>query len=173
MEYSSNAKGNLAVTLGAIGTGLGAIGNSGLFQDNGYNGRPHHFVTRDELGLVKELAMKDSQIALLHAESTAEDKMVEVYKQSHSEVVALRERMDEEVKELRHQIDCNRREQDMWNANQSVANAHMSSAISTNTNSIKGIEAIINEITQIKVPNHAVCPGWGDVRIIPIPAVAE
>lgn len=173
MEYSSNAKGNLAVTLGAIGTGLGAIGNSGLFQENSHGGRPNHYVTRDELGLVKELAMKDSEIALLHAESTAEDKMVEVYKQSHSEVAALREHVDSEVKDLRNQIDLNRREQDMWNANQSVINAQMSSAISTNTNSIKDIKAVLGEITQIKVPNNAVCPGWGDVNIVPIPVVSE
>ena len=50
MTYASNGKGNLGVTLGAIGTGLGVLGNGilngGLFnlgaRNNGCNGYPHN-----------------------------------------------------------------------------------------------------------------------------------
>ena len=59
VQYASNAKGNLGVTLGAIGTGLGAMagagGLAGLFglQPNGGDpdNRP---VTRYEMGLIQE-----------------------------------------------------------------------------------------------------------------------
>ena len=50
MTYASNGKGNLGVTLGAIGTGLGVLGNGilngGLFnlgaRNNGCNGYPYN-----------------------------------------------------------------------------------------------------------------------------------
>ena len=57
VQYASNGKGNLAVTLGAIGTGLGALsgagGLSGLFgqRDVDPESRP---VSRYEMGLISE-----------------------------------------------------------------------------------------------------------------------
>ena len=59
VQYASNGKGNLGVTLGAIGTGLGAIaGAGGLAQLLGVQpaqtdpeNRP---VTRYEMGLIQE-----------------------------------------------------------------------------------------------------------------------
>ena len=57
VQYASNGKGNLGVTLGAIGTGLGALagagGLAGLFGVQGGNleDRP---VTRYEMGLITE-----------------------------------------------------------------------------------------------------------------------
>ena len=59
MQYASNGKGNLGVTLGAIGTGLGAMagagGLAGLLglqrENNDPENRP---VTRYEMGLIQE-----------------------------------------------------------------------------------------------------------------------
>ena len=47
MEYASNSKGNLGVTLGAIGTGLGALSGTGLLS--GFSGMSGNYVTKDEL----------------------------------------------------------------------------------------------------------------------------
>lgn len=155
MEYSSNAKGNLGVTLGAIGTGLSVL-NGGVGLLSGGVMPQMNYATKDDLRYVTELAAKDSEIADLKATSAAETKMIEVYKQVKSE-------MNDLAKEVR----SDRREQDAWNATQSVANAQMSSAIAVNQNSIASINNILNDITMLKVPNSAVCPGWGSVSVTP------
>ena len=60
VQYASNGKGNLGVTLGAIGTGLGALagagGLAGLFgaRPNGGGDPDDRPVTRYEMGLISE-----------------------------------------------------------------------------------------------------------------------
>ena len=59
MQYASNGKGNLGVTLGAIGTGLGAMagagGLAGLLGLQRENNDPENCpVTRYEMGLIQE-----------------------------------------------------------------------------------------------------------------------
>ena len=60
IQYASNGKGNLGVTLGAIGTGLGAVaGAGGLaellgFRRNGSGDPEERPVTRYEMGLIQE-----------------------------------------------------------------------------------------------------------------------
>lgn len=58
VQYASNGKGNLGVTLGAIGTGLGAMagagGLAGLFGMNRSNDPEDRPVTRYEMGLISE-----------------------------------------------------------------------------------------------------------------------
>ena len=170
MEYASNAKGNLGVTLGTIGTVLGALSSGAgvLSGVTGVTATTSNYVTKDEMNMIQELASKDSQIALLTAESNTEEKMIEVYKQSHSELVTLRDTFNSTIKEMQTEINANRREQDSWNANQSVVNAQISAAIATNTNSISALQTTLSSITQVKVPNAAVCPGWGNTVTTPV-----
>lgn len=157
MEYASNGKGNLGVTLGAIGTGLGVL-SGGTSLLTGMGGAVNsNLATKEEMKMSMELAAKDSEIALLKADQASEIKMTEVYRQAHSEIAALRD-----------EVNKNRRDQDAWNANQNVLNAQMSAAIATNTNSINSISAIISQITMTKIPNSAVCPGWGTVTVNPV-----
>ena len=85
MEYASNGKGNLGVTLGAIGTGLGVFGGglSNLFGGWGANPAAgcseNTPVTRYELDREQKLAQKDSEIALLKANAYNDQKAVELY----------------------------------------------------------------------------------------------
>lgn len=83
MEYASNGKGNLGVTLGAIGTGLGVLngGLGGLFGGWGNNcGCSENTpVSRYELDRETQLAAKDSEIALLKANTYNDQKMLEMY----------------------------------------------------------------------------------------------
>ena len=67
MQYASNGKGNLGVTLGAIGTGLGAMAGAGglagllglQWQENSDpENRP---VTRYEMGLIQENTLLKAQ----------------------------------------------------------------------------------------------------------------
>lgn len=83
MEYASNGKGNLGVALGAIGTGLSALngGLGGLFGGWGNNcGCSENTpVTRYELDRENQIAAKDSEIALLKANTYNDQKMLEMY----------------------------------------------------------------------------------------------
>lgn len=165
MEYSSNGKGNLAVTLGAIGTGLGILNNgTGLLGNLGGNGattmaematlatavgeltgltnkcsedKP---VTRYELSMTQALAGKDSEIALLKSEQNTEIKIADVYERIMS------------------RVNQDQRDQAAWNANQSVANAQISAAIATNSASIASLQNTCNNLTKIVIPADNVCP---------------
>ena len=75
VTYASNAKGNLAVTLGAVGTGLAALRNGGLDGILGGNTDPgDRPVTRYEMGLIQESIAKSSEIAQLKAQMYSDNK---------------------------------------------------------------------------------------------------
>ena len=81
-HYSSNGKGNLGVTLGAIGTGLGLLGGNGLGNILGGNNAvcsEDRFVNRYEMNMQQELANKDSRIALLESNIYVDSKIADVY----------------------------------------------------------------------------------------------
>ena len=99
MTYASNGKGNLGVTLGAIGTGLGVLGNGilngGLFnlgtRNNGCNGYPYNangcnpccsddeLVTRYDAGKDAKIANLEMEKALLEANAFTDKKSLEMY----------------------------------------------------------------------------------------------
>ena len=92
-KYASNGKGNLGVTLGAIGTGLGVLGGNlgGLFNGMGGCGcSEDHLVNRYELGLEQSNAAKDSEIALLKANTYNDQKSLELYKYIDGELKDIR-----------------------------------------------------------------------------------
>lgn len=68
VQYASNGKGNLGVTLGAIGTGLGALagvgGLAGLlgFNPNRESDPNEKPVTRYEMGLISENTLLKAQM---------------------------------------------------------------------------------------------------------------
>lgn len=145
MEYASNGKGNLGVTLGAIGTGLslfnghngfGILGNSGY----GYVPEGKQLVTKDELDYVQTIGRKDAEIALLKSEQNTEVKIADVYER------------------LITRINADQREQTAWNTQQMVNNAQMSSAIATNANSIAALQNTCSALTKTVIPIDNVCP---------------
>lgn len=152
-QYASNGKGNLGVTLGAIGSGLALLNNgTGLFSgfgNNYHNSEGGHYITKDELDYVQSISAKDSEIAILKSENFTNEKLADVYSRLKADMNA----MD--------------REQRDWNAAQMVNNAQMSSAIAVNSNSIASLQNCCNQITKLVIPNSSVCPGWGNVTITP------
>ena len=94
MEYASNGKANAALTTGIIGTagvGLGLLGNLLGGGWNGWGANPataaavaagcseNTPVTRYELEREQKLAAKDSEIALLKANTYNDQKSLEMY----------------------------------------------------------------------------------------------
>lgn len=137
-QYASNGKGNLGVTLGAIGTGLSVL-NGGLgLIGNGWNNMPagKQFVTKDELDYVQTISAKDSEIALLKSEQNTEVKIADVYER------------------LITRINADARAQADVNAAQMVYNANANSAISVLQNQV----GVLNGLTKTVVPIDNVCP---------------
>lgn len=86
INYASNGKGNLGVTLGAIGTGLGVLGSS-ILNNGGLgilnNGSQRHaedeFVTRYDSAKDMQIAKLEQEIALGKAEKAVDAKGLEIY----------------------------------------------------------------------------------------------
>ena len=145
-----NGKSNAGLTTGIIGTalsGLLTLGGGMLALNGGTTAASSNYVTKDELKMVQDLAAKDSQIALLTSENNTETKMIEVYKQAHAEVAALRDT-----------VNLNYQNQQAWNTQQSVNNAQMAAAIAANVTSIGALKSVVDGITAIYVPAAQVTP---------------
>jgi hypothetical protein len=95
MEYASKGVANAGLTTGIIGTALGAL-NGGLGNilggwGIGNCGCPENMpVTRYEFGLEQSNAAKDSEIALLKANTYNDQKSLELYKYFDGEIKSLR-----------------------------------------------------------------------------------
>lgn len=150
-----NGKANVGVTLGAIGTGLAVLGMhggfGGLFGGNGAGwanaaasmmGGQSAPISRYELEMSMELAKKDSEIALIKSEQNTEVKIADVYARLKGDLLTLE------------------RNQNTWNTQQSINDAHMADAIAS-------LRDTCAKITRTVVPNYAICPGWGNVTVTP------
>lgn len=92
VQYASNGKGNLGVTLGAIGTGLGALAGAGglgaLLGVGQQNADPNEKpVTRYELGLIREALAKDAEIAALKGQLYTDGKIAGVQAEISAQAV--------------------------------------------------------------------------------------
>lgn len=134
-EYASNGKGNLGVTLGAIGTGLGVLGG-GLNGLNLFGNAPRnageHYITRYEQDLIQENAAKDSKIALLESNIYVDGKIAEVY-----------ERLNAKIGIVENQL-----------CEQKVYNATLNGVVSC----IQGQIAALQALTKNVIPLANICP---------------
>lgn len=136
-QYSSNGKGNAALTTGIIGTALGVL-NGGLgnigWGNNNVEGK--QFVTKDELDYVQTISAKDSEIALLKSEANTEVKIADVYER------------------IMTRVNADQRQQADINAAQAVYNATSNSAIAV----LQSQVGVLNGLTKTVVPINNVCP---------------
>lgn len=87
-EYSSNGKGNLGVTLGAIGTGLGILnggncGNGilgGLFGNGRCGCNEDHNVNRYEAAQSARIAELETEVKLRDSNIYTDSKILDLYK---------------------------------------------------------------------------------------------
>lgn len=150
-EFSSNAKGNTGVTLGAVGTGLGILNTmnncggllGGLFGNNCGNCSENTLVTRYENSLQQTIAAKDTENALLRSNIYTDQKIADVFERLNTRLVA----MDKE--------NCERF------AQQATYNATFNGAL----NNVQGQINDLMSLTKRVVQNSSICPGWGDVKV--------
>lgn len=140
-EYSSNGKGNLGVTLGAIGTGLGILnggncGNGilgGLFNGNG-NGccSDDKTINRYEASQSARISALETELKLRDANIYTDSKIADVY-----------ERLNVKIAGLEGQI-----------CQQGVYNATNTATI----NCLAGQIAQLQALTKLVIPAANVCP---------------
>lgn len=137
-EYASNGKGNLGVTLGAIGTGLsilGGVGNiGGILPLNGWN--TPQYATKDDVNNAILLAQKDSEIALLKSEQNTEIKIADVYER------------------IITRVNADKAEQAAINQQQAVYNC----AANSNLNLLRSQVDQLLGMTVLHIPATNVCP---------------
>lgn len=140
VNYSTNGKGNLGVTLGAIGTGLGLFSNglNGLLGNNGNNNM--RWVSQNEYEQGQKISSLESQNALLTAEKNTDSKMIEVY-----------ERLDTKYRNLEKELAT-------FSASQGVVNAQVSANIAVAQNNISAIQNELAGLTKTVIPISNVCP---------------
>lgn len=136
MEYASNGKANAALTTGIIGTagvGLGLLGNLLGGGWGGWGANPaaaaamaagacsdNTPVTRYELDREQQLAAKDSEIALLKANTYNDQKSLELYAYVDGQLKGIREelckqavhnqRTEDSFTLVKQDVDCVRKE---------------------------------------------------------------
>jgi hypothetical protein len=84
--YSSNGKGNLGVTLGAIGTGLGILNGNGngvlggLFGNNNCGCSEDHMINRYEAAQSARIAELETEVKLRDSNIYTDGKILDLYK---------------------------------------------------------------------------------------------
>lgn len=137
VNYATNGKGNLAVALGAVGTGLSVLGESGILPGLGGSGE-NKPVTRYEMNMSQENA-------ILRAKLETVEKMNELSRDFSAQL--------QNVKDAQAEINQNQ-------ATYNVANTAAVSVIQSQVQQLMGM-------TKLVIPNGSVNPGWGPVTIIP------
>ena len=161
-EFASDAKGNVGVTLGAIGTGLSVLSGAGSMLLGGMGQRAGDLYDRDRhvtwrefemtRGYEKALADKEHQLNMADMERISTEHDIEVYKQVRSEIKAVDDKLNAEVRRL----DREHAEQLVWNA----TNAGVLGCLKNQVEQLQGL-------TKLVIPNSSCCPGWGPVTVAP------
>ena len=144
VQYASNGKGNLGVTLGAIGTGLGLLdgganilgrflGGNGMGGATSPDDKP---VTRYEAGLMQQTTDAKIEIAQLKSQLYTDGQINGVQAQLSQQVA--------------------------YNA---AAGANMQAL----SGQIAQLTGRFNRLTDEFVPNDHVAPGWGFANVQPAP----
>lgn len=157
-EFASKGLGATAASLGGAALGLSVL-NGGLGNLLGGWGNnccsESQPVNRYELNMAQSLANKDMEIAYWRGQDETNKKISDAYA-----------KLEGQIKDLAREVRCNKDEQVAVNMQQAVYNG-------TNTAAIGCIQSQIAQLfslTQLKIPNTSVCPGWGSVTISPATA---
>lgn len=142
VQYASNGKGNLGVTLGAIGTGLGLLDGGAnilgklLGGGVGAASPDDKPVTRYEAGLMQNATDMKIENAMLKAQIYTDNQV--------------------------HGVQAQIAQQTAYNA---AANANMNAL----SGQIAQLTGRFNNLTDEFVPNDHVAPGWGFANVQPAP----
>lgn len=155
-EFASNGKGNLGVTLGAIGAGLGVL-NGGLGNLGGLGGFGGIFGNAGAgmCGGSAFVNRYEAQQQARIAELETEVKLRDANAFTMGEMNSFRNYVDNRIERIEREL-CDQR----------VYNATNNAVIGCVQNQV----AQLMGLTKLVVPNASICPGWGDVNVTVAPA---
>lgn len=191
-EYASKGVAGAGLGLGIAGTALGLLNNNGnglfgLFGGNGWNNGMGAMAAQAAGCAVNgKVSSLEAEIAKLKAEKHSDLHDIEVYKQTREENKDLQDRLlGNWIKPLADEAAANKvkiatLEADI-SKNKEIAelqmklveernrteHAQIQGAIGLMDQRLRCVEQKVDAITAIRVPNTAVCPGWGPVTITP------
>ena len=193
-EYASKGVAGAGLGLGIAGTALGLLNNNngnglfGLFGGgNGWNNGVAGMAAQAAGCAVNgKVSSLEAEIARLKAEKYSDKSDIEVYKQTREENKDLQDRLlGNWIKPLADEAAANKvkiatLEADI-SKNKEIAelqmklveernrteHAQIQGAIGLIDQRLRCVEQKVDAITAIRVPNTAVCPGWGPVTITP------
>lgn len=191
-EYASKGVAGAGLGLGIAGTALGLLNNNGnglfgLFGGNGWNNGMGAMAAQAAGCAVNgKVSSLEAEIARLKAEKYSDKSDIEVYKQTREENKDLQDRLlGNWIKPLADEAAANKvkiatMEADI-SKNKEIAelqmklveernrteHAQIQGAIGLMDQRLRCVEQKVDAITAIRVPNTAVCPGWGPVTITP------
>lgn len=148
MDVEYARKGGVATALALGGTALGVEvlrgGIGGILGGGNCACSDNMPVTRFELAQQNTIASKDMEIAYYKGREEAKNDSLQLYQY-----------VDGRLRGIETQI-----------GQQSVYNATNTAAL----NCLSGQVAQLMALTQLKIPNTSVCPGWGTVTVTPAAA---
>lgn len=148
MDVEYARKGGVATALALGGTALGVEvlrgGIGGILGGGNCACSDNMPVTRFELAQQNTIASKDMEIAYYKGREEAKNDSLQLYQY-----------VDGRLRGIEAQI-----------GQQSVYNATNTAAL----NCLSGQVAQLMALTQLKIPNTSVCPGWGTVTVTPAAA---
>ena len=191
-EYASKGVAGAGLGLGIAGTALGLLNNNGngllggLFGNNGMAGVAGMAAQAAGCAVNDKFSTLEAEIAKLKAEKHSDLHAIEVYKQTRAENQDLQDRLlGNWIKPLADEAAANKvviagLQKDVA-ANKEIAelqiklveernrteHAQMQGAMGMIDQRLRCVEQKVDAITAIRVPNTAVCPGWGPVTITP------
>lgn len=153
-EFASNGKGNLGVTLGAIGTGLSALGNngilSGLFGNrygmvptNGGACESDHLVSRYEMDLMQANETLKSDLQREKSERYTDGVGIALYKELQGNLNEFKGVVNDRFTNIEGQL-----------AVQAVYNATNTSTIGCLQNQVAALQGMTKTI----IPYANICP---------------
>ena len=156
MEYASKGVAGAGLGLGIAGTSQGLL-NGGLGNILGGLGgntmcSESTPVNRYELDMTQQMANKDMEIAYWRGQDETNRKISDTYANLEGQINA-----------LAREVRCNKDEQNGINLQQAVYNGTANATMSC----MQGQIAQLFSLTQLRIPNSNVCPGWGEVTITP------
>lgn len=154
MEYANKGVAGAGLGLGIAGTALGlmagGLNGTGLFNTgcarnvNGCGCHEDHVVNRYEAGQAARIAELETEVKLRDANTYTDGKILDLYRYVDGKLACVENQL------------C---EQRVYNATNTAA-----------LNCISGQVAQLMALTQLKIGNASVCPGWGNVTVTPAAA---
>jgi hypothetical protein len=162
-EYASKGVAGTGLGLGIAGTALGVL-NGGLGNLVGGITGGNQNPACNPMAII---AAKDSQIAKLESERYTDAQVANLYQakvRDDKELMVFATNIDKRVTAL--EVSAPLREQILQGQIAQVAQ-QSSCCCNAATVAISNLQASVNAITKLVVPNSSVCPGWGNVTITP------